>query len=125
MRLSNAIPHFDRQMAADGRSAHTRAAYLRDLQALSRWVGKDPALSTITPDHLARFLISDQAQCAPTGQPRAAISVNRTVRCQLSSDSVRPNLTDGFLRFKSLVSLKSLPWSFDGSAVGAAVAFAA
>ena len=78
MRLSQAIPHFARQLAANGRSAHTRAAYLRDLRALSRWLGEDPALSTITPDHLARFLISDMVLCTPTGQPRAAISVNRT-----------------------------------------------
>jgi integrase/recombinase XerC len=78
MRLSQAIPHFDRQMAANGRSAHTRAAYLRDLRALSRWIGKNPAVSAITPDHLARFLISDMVLCTPAGEPRAAISVNRT-----------------------------------------------
>jgi integrase/recombinase XerC len=78
MRLSQAIPHFDRQLAANGRSAHTGAAYLRDLRALSRWLGKDPALSAITSDHLARFLISDMVLRTPTGQPRAAISVNRT-----------------------------------------------
>jgi integrase/recombinase XerC len=78
MRLSKAIPQYDRQMAANGRSAHTRAAYLRDLGALRGWMGKDPALSTITPDHLARFLTSDMALCTPTGEPRAAISVNRT-----------------------------------------------
>jgi integrase/recombinase XerC len=65
-------------MAANGRSAHTRAAYLRDLRALSRWLGKGPALSAITPDHLARFLISDIVLCTPSGQPRTAISVNRT-----------------------------------------------
>jgi integrase/recombinase XerC len=78
MRLSQAIPHFDRQMAANGRSGHTRSAYLRDLRALSRWVGEDPELSAITPDHLARFLISDMVLCTPTGLPRAAISINRT-----------------------------------------------
>jgi integrase/recombinase XerC len=65
-------------MAANDRSVHTRAAYLRDLRALSRWLAKDSALSTITPDHLARFLISDTVLCTPAGEPRAAISVNRT-----------------------------------------------
>jgi integrase/recombinase XerC len=78
MRLSEAIPHSDRQLAANGRSAHTLAAYLRDLRALSRWLGENPELAAITPDHLARFLISDMVLCTPTGQPRAAISVNRT-----------------------------------------------
>jgi len=78
MRLSGAIPRYDRQMAANGRSAHTRAAYLRDLRAFSRWVVQDPDLSTITPDHLARFLTSDMVLCTPDGEPRAAISLNRT-----------------------------------------------
>jgi integrase/recombinase XerC len=78
MRISEAIEGFGCQMAANGRSAHTRAAYLRDLRALSGWLKKDPALSTITPDCLARFLISDMVLCTPVGQPRAAISVNRT-----------------------------------------------
>ena len=78
MRLSQVIPQFERQMAANGRSSHTRSAYLRDLRALSRWMGEEADFSTITPDHLARFLISDMVLCTPTGQPRAAISVNRT-----------------------------------------------
>lgn len=78
MRLSQAIPHFDRQLAANGRSAHTRAAYLRDLRALSQWLRDEADLAAITPDHLARFLISDMVLCTPTGQPSAAISVNRT-----------------------------------------------
>jgi site-specific recombinase XerD len=83
-------------MAANGRSAHTRAAYLRDLRALSRWLGKNPALSTITPDDLARFLISDMVLCPPAGEPRAAISVNRTrtlyVDLSLGFDSISLNL---------------------------------
>jgi integrase/recombinase XerC len=78
MRLSEAIPQYDRQMAANGRSAHTRAAYLRDLRALSGWLGENPNLDSITPDTLARFLISDMVLCTPAGGPRAAISVNRT-----------------------------------------------
>jgi integrase/recombinase XerC len=78
MRLSKAIPQYDRQLAANGRSAHTRAAYLRDLRALSRWLGTNLNLDSITPDTLARFLISDMVLCTPAGEPRAAISVNRT-----------------------------------------------
>jgi len=48
------------------------------LGALRRWIGKDQALSRITPDVLAQFLISDAVLLTPDGQPRKAISVNRT-----------------------------------------------
>ena len=78
MQLTETTTLFARQMAGNGRSAHRRAAYLRDLRALSRWTGGDAALSTITPDHLSRFLISDMVLRTPAGDPRAAISVNRT-----------------------------------------------
>jgi len=78
MKLTTAIIRFDRQLAANWRSGHTRAAYRRDLAALAGWLGGDPALARITPDALARFLTSDKALLTPTGRPRAAISVNRT-----------------------------------------------
>jgi site-specific recombinase XerD len=65
-------------MAANGPSSHTRTSYLRDLRTLSRWLGQDRAHGAITPDHLDRFLISDMVLYTPTGQPRAAISVNAT-----------------------------------------------
>jgi len=35
MRVKTAILRFDRQLAANGRSSHTRAAYRRDLGALA------------------------------------------------------------------------------------------
>ncbi len=78
MRLSETIPLFTRQLAANGRSWHTQAAYARDLRALGRWLGDDVEISAIAPDHLARFLISDMVHRTPDGRPRAAISVNRT-----------------------------------------------
>ena len=87
MRLSATIPLFTRQLAANGRSGHTQAAYERDLRALGRWftqsehaegLGEDAGISAITPDLLARFLISDLVHCTPDGRPKAAISVNRT-----------------------------------------------
>jgi len=49
MRLSQAIPQYDRQLAANGRSAHTRAAYLRDLFTLSRWMGEAADLEPSRP----------------------------------------------------------------------------
>ncbi|MBD3299453.1 MAG: hypothetical protein GF341_12410 [candidate division Zixibacteria bacterium] len=87
MRLSTTIPLFTRQLTANGRWRHTQAAYERDLRAMGRWftlsihaegLGEDAEISAITPDHLARFLISDMVHCTPDGRPRAAISVNRT-----------------------------------------------
>jgi len=78
MKLRTAIERFDRQLAANGRSGHTRAAYRRDLGALTDWVGGNLELRRVSPDDLARFLTSNEVQLAPTGRPRAAISVNRT-----------------------------------------------
>ena len=78
MKLEAAVTGFARQLAADGRSAHTRAAYRRDLGALGRWLGGNPDLRRITPDTLARFLTSDAVLLTPDGEPRAPITVNRT-----------------------------------------------
>ena len=78
MRLSVATTHFTRQLAANGCSLHTQKAYVRDLRAFSHWLGRDAALSAITPDHLARFLISDAVLCTPDGLPRKPITINRT-----------------------------------------------
>ena len=77
MRLSQATIRFGRQLAANGCSAHTRAAYSRDLRALTDWLGGNPAISRISPDTLARFLTSSVALETPNGDPRAAITVNR------------------------------------------------
>lgn len=87
MKIANALDRFTRQLAANGRSGHTQAAYRRDVEALVRWLapgtrhkgtGGNPDLSAVTPDILARFLISDAALCTPAGQPRCPMSVNRT-----------------------------------------------
>jgi integrase/recombinase XerC len=92
MKLALATDRFTRQLAANGRSAHTRAAYRRDLAALARFMGGNPDLGKITPDCLAGFLTSDAVLLAPQGQPatktagkpsqagkpRSPISVNRT-----------------------------------------------
>jgi site-specific recombinase XerD len=78
MKLEAAIAGFARQQAADGRSGHTRAAYRRDLAALGRWLGNDPDIRRITPDDLARFLVSDEVLLTPSGSPRKPITVNRT-----------------------------------------------
>ena len=78
MNIANAIDRFTRQLAANGRSVHTQAAYRRDLEVLDRWLGRKPEVGKITPDSLARFLTSNTALLSPTGDPRSPMSVNRT-----------------------------------------------
>jgi integrase/recombinase XerC len=91
MNIANALDRFTRQLAANGRSGHTQAAYRRDLAALARWLkvpslgkGGNPDLGKITPDTLARFLTSDAVLLTPSGdpatagEPRSPMSVNRT-----------------------------------------------
>jgi len=78
MRLSQATTHFTRQQAANGCSVHTQKAYARDLAAFARWLGRDAALSAITPDNLAQHLISSAVLQTPDGQPRKPITINRT-----------------------------------------------
>ncbi len=78
MNVANAADRFTRQLAANGRSVHTQAAYRRDLEALGRWMGGKGELSRIAPDLLARFLVSDAVLLTPQGQPRSPMSVNRT-----------------------------------------------
>jgi site-specific recombinase XerD len=72
MRLSTAIKRFDTQLRANGKSEHTRGAYLRDLRRFKTSLGSDPGISRITADTLARYFASKDS----TGRP--AISLNRT-----------------------------------------------
>jgi site-specific recombinase XerD len=72
MRLSTAIKRFYTQLRADGKSEHTRGAYVRDLQRFHSWLGKDRIVETITPSILARYCAS--RQCTD----RRTISINRT-----------------------------------------------
>lgn len=71
MKLSTAIARFDTQLRADGRSQRTRQAYLRDLQKLWVWLGKDVLVTAIAPDSLACFLADGDGR-------QAALTVNRT-----------------------------------------------
>lgn len=85
MNIANAIDRFTRQLAANGRSVHTQAAYRRDLEGLGRWLkvpssgnGRKPELGKIFPDLLARFLTSDAVLLTPLDDTRSPMSVNRT-----------------------------------------------
>jgi site-specific recombinase XerD len=71
LRLSRAIRLFDMQLSADGKSKHTRGAYLRDLGKFKDWLRTDLHVMSITAAKLARYLAADS-----NGAP--AISLNRT-----------------------------------------------
>ncbi len=77
MKTKTAITLFDRQLAANGQSGHTRMAYRRDLRNLAQWLGNQ-SVSKVKPDDLARFLTSEEVLQRPDGQPRKPITVNRT-----------------------------------------------
>jgi integrase/recombinase XerC len=72
VRLSTAIRRFNTQIQADGKSEHTRGAYLRDLGKFKDWLGDDRDITNIEPDSLARYFASE----LPATKP--AISANRT-----------------------------------------------
>ncbi len=78
MKLSTAIRRFDAQLRADGKSPHTRAVYLRDLESFAAWVGKTTDTGRIRPTHLARYLGSASFTHMPCGEPRAVVSLNRS-----------------------------------------------
>jgi site-specific recombinase XerC len=42
MKIVAALDSFRRQLAANGCSGHTQAAYRRDLKTLARWKGESP-----------------------------------------------------------------------------------
>jgi integrase/recombinase XerD len=72
IRLSTAIARFGTQLQADGKSEHTRSAYLRDLKSFRAWLRGSRDLLEITANTLARYLASE------VFTSKAAISVNRT-----------------------------------------------
>ena len=77
MKLKTAIERFDRQLAANGRSVHTMAAYCRDLRKFAKWFGNQ-GVNRVRPDDLAKFLTSDEVLLDLNGQSRKPITVNRT-----------------------------------------------
>ena len=71
MKVKTAIGRFETQLRADGKSAHTRSAYLRDVRALASSMGDGIDIAKITPAAVARYFASDEIK------KKEAISVNR------------------------------------------------
>ncbi|MCC6785925.1 MAG: tyrosine-type recombinase/integrase [Planctomycetes bacterium] len=79
MELQDAIAAFDAQLAADGRSEHTRKQYARHAAALGRWLARTERSTDLAQlDHraLAAFVASPEARCRPDGVAKKATSTN-------------------------------------------------
>jgi integrase/recombinase XerC len=87
MQLQDALGQFQVQLAADGRSEHTRKQYERHGRAFAAWM-KDRRFSTtlakITPGVVAEFFSSPAAKLSARGGTKKATSANAqrtSLRC--------------------------------------------
>ncbi|MFO1052201.1 MAG: tyrosine-type recombinase/integrase [Planctomycetota bacterium] len=79
MQLQDATLAFDAQLAADGRSPHTRRQYARHAAALGRWLARTRRSTDLAQlDHrdLAAFVAAPEARCRPDGAEKRATSTN-------------------------------------------------
>lgn len=89
MHLQVALGQFQVQLAADGRSGHTRRQYERHVVAFIGWLnrnGRDADIASITPNTVAEFFGSDAARMSARGGTKRATSANAqrtSLRCFL------------------------------------------
>ena len=79
MDISAAIDKFLLQLAADGRSVHTRKQYERHLRLFATWAAEGDhsgALADIDHETVARFLVATVARPSAHGGQKRASSVN-------------------------------------------------
>jgi site-specific recombinase XerD len=79
MHLQDALGQFQVQLAADGRSEHTRRQYERHGRAFATWLAErryPTNLAKITPAIVAEFFSSDAAKLRARGGPKKATSAN-------------------------------------------------
>ena len=76
MRLTEAVTAFIIHLQANGKSPRTQAGYHRDLDLLVSFTA-DTDIETLTPDELARFIVSDAVRLGRDGRPKATVTVNR------------------------------------------------
>jgi len=75
MRLSEAVAAFAVHLQANGKSPRTIDGYRRDLALLVSFTG-DADVEMLTPDLLARFVVSDPVRLGREGRPKATLTVN-------------------------------------------------
>lgn len=89
MQLQDALGQFQVQLAADGRSEHTRKQYQRHVVAFLGWLnrnGRDADIANVTPNTVAEFFGSDAARLRARGGSKRATSANAmrtSLRCFL------------------------------------------
>ena len=89
MHVQDALGQFQVQLAADGRSEHTRKQYQRHVLAFIAWLnrnGRDADIASITPNVVAEFFGSDDARMSARGGTKRATSANAqrtSLRCFL------------------------------------------
>ncbi|MCB9877007.1 MAG: tyrosine-type recombinase/integrase [Planctomycetes bacterium] len=89
MQLQAALEAFQVQLAADGRSEHTRRQYRRHVAGLIAWLTnahRPTTAESITPQVVAEFFASDDAKSSCRGGPKKATSANAqrtSLRCFL------------------------------------------
>jgi integrase/recombinase XerC len=89
MHLQDALGQFQVQLAADGRSEHTRKQYQRHVVAFAGWLnrnGRDTDIANITPNTVAEFFGSADARMSARGGTKRATSANAqrtSLRCFL------------------------------------------
>jgi integrase/recombinase XerC len=79
MNLLEAHGHFQVQLAADGRSEHTKNQYARHVRSLIVWLtknGRSVEIAEITPAVVAEFFGSDHARQSARGGLKKATSAN-------------------------------------------------
>ena len=87
MQLQAALEAFQVQLAADGRSEHTRLQYRRHVTGLITWLertGHPTETLAITPTTVAGFFASDAARMSARGGAKKATSANAqrtSLRC--------------------------------------------
>ena len=78
MRLDQAITDYLASLAGEGRSPGTIDAYRRDLRLLTRTLGEDRDVATVTPPDLLAFAASAIVRMGIHGVIRHQGSINRT-----------------------------------------------
>ena len=79
MQLQAALEAFQVQLAADGRSEHTRKQYHRHVRALIAWLEARSGpldVAKVTPTIVAEFFSSDSARTSARGGAKKATSTN-------------------------------------------------
>jgi site-specific recombinase XerC len=107
MQLQKALGQFQVQLAADGRSEHTRKQYERHVRALIAWLAKSRRsldLADLTPQTIAEFFGSDDAKQSAHGgmkRPTSANAQRTSLRCfcrWLHESGLTPNHVARLLR---------------------------